>query len=303
MIQKFVVGLALAAAWASTALSAETGYKDPAGRFEVSVPEGWQVARSDRGRPALIMVREASATSGPSICIVDVQATPDTRATSDDELQAALDQTLTTQYWTENLRGAPGLDVTVESSGKATYPGRRAHFVVFTMRQSGVAGSTEVTTKNVLFAFPGVVHSIGCGVQKSQYASMLPVFEQVFVSYIPRRLELTAEAETRSVLVLSQRRDDAELAARLTHDTPNVSGLVDGPVVARVSGDDAWEVCDGAAFTGACRRVEKGVTIAADLPVRIVSARRVKQASTIADLGDLSFLAGAIQHEISARTH
>lgn len=303
MIHKLVVGLALATAWASTAFSAETGYKDPAGRFEVSVPEGWQVAHSDRGRMALIMVREASATSGPSICIVDVQATPDTRATPDDQLQAALDQTLTTQYWTENLRGAAGLDIAVESSGKAAYPGRRAHFVVFTMRQSGVAGSTEVTTKNVLFALPGVVHTIGCGAQKSQYAVMLPVFERVFASYVPRTLELTAEAEARSVLVLSQRRDGAELAARLTHDTPNVSGLVDAPVVAQVSGDDAWEVCDGVTFTGACRRVEKGVTIAADLPVRIVSARRVKRASTLVDLGDLDFLAGAIQREMSARTH
>ena len=275
MFRTSLCAFALLAAGAFAAHADATVYKDPAQRFDVTVPDGWQTAKPDTGPIAFALAAPKTETSG-GLCLVQVKGLAETRNVAQADIDNAMDQLITKEFWTQILASS-GSNADLEDSGTQTLSGRKAHYVVASVDVKKPDGTViRATSKQVLFSIPGSMHFVSCTSKKEHYAVMAPQFDKVFASYVPRSVDNIAEAAPRSVLTLYAGNNFDGVAHVVAQDTANIPALAGIAASAGVAGVGQWEVCDGVNFTGTCRRVAAAYGASDAAPRLIASARRIK---------------------------
>ena len=98
MIRSLAVAFVLSFAGVAAALAAGTAYRDPEGRFTVTVPQGWTAEKPIVDKIALVMIQPRGEGIG-GVCMVIVLPAPATQGSSQAEIDEALSKQFTEDYW------------------------------------------------------------------------------------------------------------------------------------------------------------------------------------------------------------
>ena len=183
-----LIGTLLAgfAFFAPSANAANSDYLDPQGRFSVGVPADWTARGVESSEIALIMLG-ANEKDLVGICVVSVATVPETKSASQGELDEALSQALTPEFWKLSAQATGGIDVVVDSTSAREQGGHRVHSVVMTMSIKSKEGPQPMKGKQELHGLPGVMHAIACVTQPETFDVALADFDAIFLSYRANR--------------------------------------------------------------------------------------------------------------------
>ena len=261
-------------AFSSSAAGSE--YQDPRGRFSVDVPTNWMAHKTDAPQIAAIMIG-ASGKELIGICMVSVTEVPDTKSTSQGEIDDAMGQVFTPAFWKMSLQAAGARNVVIESTSVREHGGRKIHAVVMSMSEKGKDGPQAMKAKQEVHTVPGAMHVIACATPPERYDTALADFDSILLSYRPMNgLISQAPSGARSVLTLYAKPNFEGAARVLSQDAANLAalGLGSPPASVAVAGFGQWEVCEGANFTGNCRLLAAVETSARGQGLRLGSVRR-----------------------------
>jgi hypothetical protein len=251
-----------------------TKYHDPEGRFNVTVPDGWQAEKPALDKIALFIASPRSATLGAA-CLVMVSPTPETRASTQAEIDAAFAPLFTQEFWTTAFQAAGLKDVAIESSGSKDQNGRKVYFVIANVTTTGTAGAVKAKGKQMLHVIPGSLQFVNCAAKAENYAELDAEFESIFNSYEPKSGEYIARAPQSppAVLTLYSGPQFNGVTRVVQQDTPNLPLMGWSGVTASfaVAGFGQWEFCDGVNYAGNCKLVAGAQT---PITERIGSVRR-----------------------------
>lgn len=262
---------------APSAFAAEDVYQDPQGRFSVGVPANWTARGVESPEIALIMLG-ANEKDLVGICLVSVANVPETKSVSQGELDEALSQALTPEFWKLSAQATGGIDVVVHSTSAREQGGHRVHSVVMTMSVKSKEGPQPMKGKQEVHGLPGVMHAIACVTQPETFDAALADFDAIFLSYRANRgLISQTPSGGRSVVTLYSKPNFEGTARVLAHDVADFAalGLSAPPASVAVAGFGRWEACEGARFTGACRALSAVETATRGRALRLGSVRRI----------------------------
>lgn len=251
-------------------------YGDPEGRFSVTIPTGWQAKKPEASQVALVMSSPSDDKAKSGVCLVMVRDMPQTRKTSQAELDEAFGQLLTKEFWVAAFESAGMAGVAVEATGSRAGKGHKIFHVVATLNTTDASGQSATgTSRQELHPVPGSLHFVNCTSTKQTYAAMEPTFQQIFASYVPHanQLLVSAPQTTPSVLTLYEGARFDGNARVLAQNTANVPALGVTASVA-VAGFGQWEICEDVNFAGKCRVVSAAEAGQNGQAMRIGSVRR-----------------------------
>lgn len=263
-------------------------YKDPEGRFDVTVPTGWQSKQPNAPQVALVIASDDKAKGG--VCLVMVRDMPQTRKTPQADLDAAFGELLTKEFWVAAFESAGMTGVVVETTGSRAGKGRKIFHVVATLNTTDATGQPVAgTSRQELHPVPGALHFVNCTTSKQTYAAVEPTFQQIFASYQPHANQLVVSAPEAkpSVLTLYEGARFDGTARVVAQNTADVQALGVTASVA-VAGFGQWEICEGANYSGKCLVVAGSTAADEGQVMRIGSVRRYMVP------GDVLGAAGAI---------
>jgi hypothetical protein len=273
----------LLVAFGSAAASAEgTFYRDPQGRFTLTVPSGWSSQKPEQeSLVALYMVspkNEKNKDAG-GICLVLVSETPQTREMKQSELDDAFAQVMTPDFWKRSFEAGGVKDVVVEDAGNKVHKGRKAYYLVATASSTAEDGKVSaVTSKQMIHPVPGDLFFVQCTATKAGFVAMKPVFEKVFASFEPRVNEtlVYAPQSAPSVLTLFSGPGFDGVAHTIAQNTANIPALTGRAISTGISiaGYGQWEVCEDVNFGGFCRVVAATHAVQPGQVLKVGSVRR-----------------------------
>lgn len=262
---------------ASLASAAPGGqpYRDPEGRFVVTVPAGWALAKPEgQGEIALMMASSTDEKVKGGACFIAVRDLPQTRDAKQSDLDEAFGQVLTTDFWKAVFAESGIKDAKIERSGNRVQRGRKVFFVVATVAATDAGGAAELATgRQEVHPVPGSLQFVQCVAAKSVYSQMEPAFTGIFASFEPKANQLLVNAAPKlapSVITLHADATSGGVVKVLAQDTANVPALGVTAGVA-VASQGKWEICEGLNYSGKCRIAGPGQ---ADHAAPIGSVRR-----------------------------
>lgn len=272
LIGVLLAGFALAAPFAAAA-----DYRDPHGRFSVSVPEDWMADAPETASPIALLMLGVKGKELIGICLVLIQDTPETRGLTQADIDAAMAQEINEAFWRGAIQSAGGYDVAIDSFGARDGGGHQVHQVVVSYSIKTKDGVGRTKGKNEVHMMPGRMHMVGCTTEDARYDAASADFDSILYSYDPS-IGLVSEAPSggRSVLTLYVGTNFQGTARVLAQDVPNVAalGLSGVPASMAVAGFGLWEICEGANFTGKCRLLSATANSAPGGALKLGSARR-----------------------------
>jgi len=256
MLRLLSVAFALIAFGSATAQADGTRYRDPEGRFNLTVPTGWLAEKPVEPKIALLMASPRVAEIG-GICIVMVTPVPDTKSATQAELDATFSEIFTREFWTAAYQASGLKEVTIESTGAKDQSGHKVYFVVASATVEGEKGSLKAKSKQVLHAIPGSFQFVNCTAKFESYAQLETEFESIFDSYDAKKGDFIVRAPQNapSVLALYSGPRFDGITRVVSQDTPNLPmlGWTGATASVAVQGYGQWEVCDGLNYAGNCR--------------------------------------------------
>ena len=186
MIRSLAVISLCAVALAQPALSAP--YKDPSGRFDMTIPDGWtNVETKDVKEIGFVIGRENSAElPNGAACIGLFLETPDTRGRTQEELNNLFGEELTPDFWNKATKSTGKDEMTVLSTGTREQTGRKISYFVFTGTADDQGTKVQGKGKTEIHFVPGSVHFVMCVTNVANYDAMIAEFDAIFTSYVPR---------------------------------------------------------------------------------------------------------------------
>ncbi len=278
MLRSWLMVPALVGLCSLTASAAGTSYADPQGRFALTVPEAWEAAQPQSDdKIALVMAGGDVKEGTGGICVVLINSTPETKGVAQAELDSVFGTMLTREFWEATVGAGAGKDVTIVETGQAEQKGRKTYFAIATMTGTNATGPVAAKSKLVLNVIPGSLHFINCLSKTENFAQLLPTFEAIYASYVPKSGAIVAQAPSNSVpsvltLFAGPQFDGA--ARVVAQNMPNIPALGGVTASLSVAGYGLWEVCEGVNYGGTCQLVSAGLTSTPGKSMRIGSARR-----------------------------
>ena len=246
--------LALATTWA---IAAE--HSDTANNFRISAPEGWTPDTPINANIKFkILSPRFDQTRG--VCTVFTTLNPSSRALTQADIDADGDARIDENFWLTSLKKAKSIkEVTVESHGQKMVNGHKAYFVVaqLTGTVEGV-GDVSIKIQQMMEAIPGQFFLVGCAARNADdgYPVEESDFTSVLHSFAPLSDAPVASLSVpgvSSLTMYSQPRFGG-VSRVVTQDAPDLAAFGwRGPTASMsVADTGAWEVCDGANYTGRC---------------------------------------------------
>lgn len=293
---RFFPAIAVCAAVAMTPFTAQaSSYKDPAGRFTVTVPDGWDSAQpKDAATLSIVLIKKKTdAAPYAGACVGIYSELADTKSKTQAELNSVVEGTLTPAFWRDALKGAAGDDVKINSTSNREKDGRKINGVVFTGSSTQNGTSYLMTGKMELHFIPGSMHSLTCMTEAQYWELASAQFDDIFKSYEPMTPALIASISSRggSVLTMFAGHRYDGVAHVLSQDTPNLpaAGWVSTAGSLLVDGGGVWQVCDGVNYAGTCRSVSVGQSADSGKLFSVNSARRLSGPQAAASAAATAF--------------
>jgi hypothetical protein len=257
-------------------------YSDTANNFRVTVPEGWV---PDTPQNPLIKLKvfspRVAETHGG--CTVITNLEPETKASSQADIDASGEKTVDEAFWLSGLKKAKYVDdVTIETTGVKMINGHKAYVVVANLSATVPnVGPVKVKTQQMIEAIPGQFFIVTCTASDTGYAQEESDFNIVFNSFAPLSDAPVAALESNGVssLTMYSLPRFGGVSRIVTQDAPNLAVFGWRATTASVSvaGAGAWEVCDGANYSGRCQTITAALPTGPDgKALTIASARHVK---------------------------
>lgn len=259
MVRVVLAAFALVTLGSFAAAAADTKHRDPDGRFVVTVPSGWTVAKPKDTDIALMMASETTDNDKGGACYIAVRDMPNTRDTAQAELDEAFGHVLTVEFWTKLFQASGIEDVKIETTGDRVQRGRKVYHVVATVAAKSQDGAALLAVgRQEVHPVPGSLQFIQCVAAQAVYPQMEPQFTKIFASFEPKPNQLLVRVmpkDAPSVLTLTAGSDAAREVKVVAQDLPNVPALAGTGVTmgVAVAGSGQWEVCEGVNYTGTCR--------------------------------------------------
>jgi hypothetical protein len=245
---------ALAAVFAAAVaapLYAASAYVDPEGRFAIGVPDEWIGGKPTDNRVAALLAKRTE-TELFAVCVVVLTDTPGTKSMTQADINREAATKLGDDFWLQVYKAQGAQDVVVSSSSvRDTSGGRKVQTVSaeFSMKQAN-GELMRFKSREELHAQPGRIHDIGCLSPTAKFDSVKDDIEAVLLSYDPQGgLTVQGPATEPSVVTLYARANFEGVARVVKNEVVNVADRT-GSIM--VSGLGAWQVCEGASFTGPC---------------------------------------------------
>jgi hypothetical protein len=292
--------LALALAQAP---QAET-YKDPDGRFHLTIPAGWVNDKiEDRKILTFGAIHQKTETAPfDGLCLGMFMDVPNSRTRSQEEINDAISGSVNRKFWEDAMKSTdPDFSMTINSSGAREQGGRDVHYVEYT--GTGKKGGETSSAKGKMeFHFvPGSMHFVMCMAMAEHYAAASTDFTTIFASYEPHRDTVISRIERTapSVLTMFAMPGFKGAARVLSQDTADLAaaGWPTQSASLAVDGAEPWQVCARAGFTGPCRTI---VAAEAGSSAAIGSARRMANQPSYAGLVATA-VRRAMQHPASQK--
>ena len=131
---RLLTALSLAVVLFAIPAQAET-FKDPSGRFDVTVPAGWQADKAADAKVMTFGMAHPSSETSPyeAICFGMLTEIAESRGMKQQDLDDALEGQLTKDFWQKAINsGGEQVSMSVDSAGSRSQAGRSIHYVVFT---------------------------------------------------------------------------------------------------------------------------------------------------------------------------
>jgi hypothetical protein len=259
---------------------AET-FKDPSGRFDVSVPAGWQATKIDDARIMTFALAHPLSQTAPfeAFCLGMFSEIAESRSLKQEELNEALEGQLTTEFWRKAINSSGDqISMTVDSAGSRSQSGRAIHYVVFTGTGERNGKKEAAKGRMELHFVPGAMHFVMCIAMAASYDAASADFATIFTSYVPHVDVLVSRNETApSVLTMFAEANFKGVARVLSQDTANLAaaGWPTTSASLVVDGAAPWQVCSGLAYSGMCQTIVAANAGLTGRPILIRSARRI----------------------------
>jgi hypothetical protein len=183
MLRSLSVAFALIA-FASLAAQAAP-YRDPSGRFTVTVPEGWTA--QDVGDPRIaVLISAPGADEFSGLCMVSVKESPELRSLTQVQIDEVFATGINREFWEAAYQSANVKDVAVEDSGTREQNGHKAYYALASATVTLAAGPVRAKSKIQLQVIPGSFHGVNCRATAETFASYAAQFETVFSSHEPK---------------------------------------------------------------------------------------------------------------------
>jgi hypothetical protein len=282
MLRSLVLTTALVTLAAGAANGAD--YSDAANNFRITIPENWtQTTPVSAVVNLKILSPRVEETHG--VCTVIAKQVPQTRAVSQADIDADGEKTVDENFWLSHMRKAKEVkEVTAETHGVKMINGHKAYFVIvhLTGEVEGV-GEVKAKTQQMIEAIPGQLFIVTCAAADAEpgYAQEESDFNIVFNSFAPLGdvpVAMLSSPGVSSLTMYTQPRFGG-VCHIVTQDAPNVAiyGWRGTAASMSIAGSGAWEVCDGANFTGRCQTITTAMPTGPDgRAFAIASARHIK---------------------------
>lgn len=273
---RHLTSLLLACSIIAPAYAAE--YRDPDGRFHMTLPDGWKEEKIDDRRVMTFAVAKDETGASPfgAICLGMFMDMPNTRKATQEELNDAMQGQLTAEFWEKAMKSSDdSFKMKVDDAGSRQQSGRTVHFVAYTGTGTETGKSQSAKGKMEMHLVPGSMHFVMCMSMVQHYEAASADFTTIFTSYEPHRDTVVSSFErpAPSVLTMFAKANFKGAARVLNQDTANLAaaGWPTLGASLTVDGAEPWQVCSGVDFTGACQ-----VIMAAETnPTLVRSARRI----------------------------
>jgi hypothetical protein len=279
---RYIPAVAVCVTAAIAPLSAQaSSYKDPAGRFTMTVPDGWDSAKPDDATTLSIVLAKKKTDASPyeGVCIGIYVELAETKSKTQAEINSLIEGNLTPAFWNDALKGSAGKDVKINSTSNREKDGRKINGVVFTGTSVENGTSTSATGKMELHFIPGSMHTLMCMTETQTWDLASAQLDGIFESYDPKTPALIASISPRggSVLTMFAGHRYDGVARVLSQDTPNLpaAGWVSTAGSLMVDGGGVWQVCEGVNYAGTCRAVSLGQSAENGSVFAVNSARRL----------------------------
>jgi hypothetical protein len=280
MLRMTALTVAMLTLAASGALARE--HSDVANNFRVSIPDGW-TSETPISRAIKLKIRSPRAAETRGMCSVITKLIPETKTVSQADIDADGDKTVDEAFWLKGLKKVTAVeDVTIEAHGAKMINGHKAYFVLANITGTiPNVGPVNAKMQQMIEAIPGQLFIVTCTATIAAYAQEESDFDSVFASFAPLSDVPVASLSSPGVrsLTMYSLPQFGGVSRVFTQDTPSVGAYGWRTTTASVSiaGSGAWEVCDGANFTGRCHTITAAMPTGPNGKIfAIASARHVK---------------------------
>ncbi len=265
---------AVCATFIALPLYAASAYVDPEGRFAIGVPDEW-IAGQPTDKKAAGLLAKKSETELFAVCVVSVTDTPETKAMTQEEINRESAAGLGNDFWQSSYKAQGAQEVVIAASSvREAIGGRKVQTVSaeFSMKQT-TGGVLRFKAREELHILPGRIHDVGCMSPATKFDGVKADIDAILLSYDPHGgLTVQGPAVEPSVVTLFARANYEGVARVLKQQAATVADRT-GSIM--VSGLGAWQVCEGANFTGACTTVASAKSAAANGFLTVGSIRPV----------------------------
>jgi hypothetical protein len=251
-----LLSLIALAALAGTALAAD--YVDTDNTFRFTMPEGWQTQPAPLPQLKVTVASPRIAETGGN-CNVVVALRDELKSVSQTDLDAEGAAIFNDEFWRSILDAAKFKNIKIEKSGVREQNGRKVFYVRETS-EGTIAGTTlSVAQWQDAHLVPGALYMVTCTALAESISLEEADFTTVTTSFEPILATPTAAVRAPGLasLTLYERPRFAGVSRVITQDTADLTRFGWSRAVASfsVAGTGAWEICDGANFSGRCRTV------------------------------------------------
>ena len=185
---RYLPAVAVCVAAAMSPLSAQaSSYKDPAGRFTMTVPDGWASEKPEDATTFSVVLAKQKTDASPyeGLCIGIYVELAETKSKTQAEINSIFEGKLTQAFWSDALKGSAGNDVKINSTSNRQKDGRNINGVVFTGTSVENGTSTSATGKMELQFIPGSMHTLMCMTETQTWDLASAQLDGIFESYDP----------------------------------------------------------------------------------------------------------------------
>lgn len=253
-------------------------YRDPDGRFHMTLPDGWTEEKIDDRRVITFAIAKSETEASPSgaVCLGMFMDMPNTRKSTQQDLDEMIAGQLTPEFWEKAMKSSDdSFQMKVDDAGARQQSGRTVHFVAYTGTGTQIGKSESAKGKMEMHLVPGSMHFVMCMSLAQHYEAVSADLTTIFTSYEPHKDTVVSSNErpAPSVLTMFAKANFAGAARVLSQDTANLAaaGWPTLGASLTVDGAEPWQVCSGIDYTGSCQVI----TAAETKPTLVHSARRI----------------------------
>jgi hypothetical protein len=272
MLRTLVISV-FALAFAAVAAQAESREVD--NLFRLQVPSGWQDRRSPAPEMKLLITSPRFTETGGNCNVIAVDV-PELQTADQATLNEAGEQVFTEDFWQEQV--SKFQNSKIEKTGKRQQGARQVYSLRFSADFPTPNGATiRVDEQQDVHLVAGRMLMVTCGVRTAQAEREKDDIATVLTSFEPvvETPSVMLQPKERPSLTLYERSQFAGVSRVVTQDVSDLTqfGWSRSAASFSSSGAGAWQVCDGANFSGRCQTLSGS---ASSLPTFMaVSARHI----------------------------